>query len=80
MVASCTDLRPPIPASSSHGGVTPGELEEVRNGPLQEVSLELVTRVVDDHDGGVSDKGGRRRVVHGEDGGIPKRRNDNKSR
>lgn len=66
-----TNLGPPIPPSSSNSGVAPGELEEVRDGPLQEGSLQLVTRVVDDHDRGISDKGSRRRVVDGEDSGIP---------
>lgn len=70
-----TNLGPPIPASSSNRGVTPGELEEVRDGPLQEVSLQLVTRVVDDHDRGISNKGSRRRVVHREDSGIPATKN-----
>lgn len=51
--------------------MTTGKLEEVRHCPLQEVSLQLVPRVVYDHDGGVRGERGHARVIDGENRGVP---------
>lgn len=65
------DLGPPIPAPRGDGGKPSRKLEEVRDGPLQEVSLQLVTRVINNHDRRVGHKRGVLRVVHGKDSGVP---------